>query len=102
MARQQASFRQRLRSGETLLGGFVFSTDPNITELYAAAGFDFVILDLEHTMGDMQTIAGHLRSARAAGIVPVVRIGQSQLADVPRLLDAGSKGIMLPHLGLPQ
>ena len=102
MTQAHASFSHRLRTGETLLGGFVFSIDPSITEIYAAAGFDFVILDLEHTMGDMQTIAGHIRAARASGIVPVVRIGRSQLADVPRLLDAGSKGIMLPHLGLPQ
>lgn len=95
-------FRERLRAGETLLGGFVFSTDPNVTEIYAAAGFDFVVLDLEHTMGDMQTIARHLTAARASGITPIVRVGRTQLADVPRLLDGGSQGLMLPHLGLPQ
>jgi 4-hydroxy-2-oxoheptanedioate aldolase len=95
-------FRDRLRDGETLLGSFVFSTDPNVTEIYAAAGFDFVILDLEHTMGDMQTVARHLTAARAAGIVPIVRVGRTQLADVPRLLDGGSQGLMLPHFGLPQ
>lgn len=97
-----APFRDRLRAGQTLLGGFVFSTDPNVTEIYAAAGFDFVIVDLEHTMGDMQTVAAHIRAARASGIVAIVRIGRSQLADVPRLLDAGATGLMLPHLGLPQ
>jgi 2-keto-3-deoxy-L-rhamnonate aldolase RhmA len=96
------SFRDRIRGGDTLLGGFVFSTDPNITEIYAAAGFDFVIIDLEHTMGDMQIAAAHLRAAHAAGIEASVRIGRSQLHDVPRLLDAGCKSLMLPHLGLPQ
>ena len=98
----QQSFRDRIRAGDTLLGGFVFSTDPNITEIYAAAGFDFVIIDLEHTMGDLQIVAAHLRAARAAGIQASVRIGRSQLHDVPRLLDAGCKSLMLPHLGLPQ
>lgn len=96
------SFRESICSGATLLGGFVFSTDPNITEIYAAAGFDFVIVDLEHTMNDLQIVASHLRAARAAGIQAVVRIGRSQLHDVPRLLDAGCKCLMLPHLGLPQ
>ena len=95
----QQSFRGRIRAGDTLLGGFVFSTDPNITEIYAAAGFDFVIIDLEHTMGDLQIVAAHLRAARAAGIQASVRIGRSQLHDVPRLLDAGCKSLMLPHLG---
>ena len=93
--------RQRVRERDTLLGGFVFSTDPNITAIYAAAGFDFVIIDLEHTMGDVQVVAAHLRAAQAAGIDALVGIGRSQLGDVPRLLDAGCCGLMLPHVGLP-
>lgn len=99
--RTPGCFRDRIRAGDTLLGGFVFSTDPNITEIYAASGFDFVIIDLEHTLGDLQTVATHLRAARASGIEAVVRIGRSQLPDVPRLLDGGCKGLVLPHLGLP-
>ena len=95
------TFRERVRSGSRLLGGFVFSTDPNITQLYAAAGFDFVIVDLEHTMNDTQIVAAHLRAARASGIEAIVRIGRSQIYDVPRILDAGGSGLMLPHLGLP-
>lgn len=93
--------RQRVRDRESLLGGFVFSPDPNITAIYAAAGFDFVIIDLEHTMGDTQIVAAHLRAAQATGIEALVRIGRSQLGDVPRLLDAGCSGLMLPHVGLP-
>ena len=45
---------------------------------------------------------GALRAARAAGIQAMVRIGRSQLHDVPRLLDGGCGSVMLPHLGLPQ
>ncbi|MGD9805977.1 MAG: HpcH/HpaI aldolase/citrate lyase family protein [Hyphomicrobiaceae bacterium] len=95
------TFRERIRAGEKLLGGFVFSTDPNITAIYAAAGFDFVIVDLEHTMNDTQVVAAHLRAAKAAGIEVLVRIGRPQIHDVPRILDAGCHGLMLPHLGLP-
>lgn len=101
MSATPSGFRARLRAGEPLLGGFVFSTDPNITEIYAAAGFDFVIVDMEHTLHDTQVVAQHLRAARAAGIEAMVRIGRSQLHDVPRLLDAGCGNVMLPHLGLP-
>jgi 2-keto-3-deoxy-L-rhamnonate aldolase RhmA len=95
------TFRDRVRAGEKLLGGFVFSTDPNITEIYATAGFDFVILDLEHTMSDTRVVSAHLRAARASGVEAIVRIGRSQIHDVPRILDAGCRGLMLPHLGLP-
>lgn len=94
-------FRNRMRAGEKLLGGFVFSPDPNITAIYAAAGFDFVIIDLEHTMNDTQIVMAHLREARAANLPAFVRIGRPQIHDVPRILDAGCNGLMLPHLGLP-
>lgn len=93
--------KSRIASGEFLLGSFVFSTDPSIPEIYASAGFDFVIVDMEHGLNDIQGAVSHLRSARAAGIDAVVRIGPANLGDVPRLLDAGCEGIMIPHFGLP-
>jgi 2-keto-3-deoxy-L-rhamnonate aldolase RhmA len=95
------SFKDRLKTDDFLLGAFVFSTDAAIPEVYAAAGFDFVVVDTEHGLNDVQTTLGHLRSARAAGIHALVRVGPSMLGDVPRLLDAGCEGIMLPHFGLP-
>lgn len=97
----QISFKQRLRDSSLTLGAFVFSTDAAMPEIYAAAGFDFVVVDSEHGMNDIHTSLAHLRSARAAGIHALVRIGPSMLGDVPRLLDAGCEGIMLPHFGLP-
>lgn len=96
-----ASLKSKIDSKEFLLGSFVFSTDSSIPEIYAAAGFDFVIIDTEHGLNDVQTAVAHLRSARAAGIDAVIRIGAANLGDVPRLLDAGCEGIMFPHFGLP-
>lgn len=45
--------------------------------------------------------ANHLRAARASGLGALVRVGATTLGDVPRLLDAGCEGIVIPHLGLP-
>ena len=95
------SLQSRIASQDFLLGSFVFSTDPSIPEVYACAGFDFVIIDTEHGLNDVQSTVAHLRSARAAGIDAVVRIGPTHLGDIPRLLDAGCEGIMIPHFGLP-
>jgi len=65
MSPLQQSFQERICAGDMLLGGFVFSTDPNVTEIHAVAGFDFVIADLEDTMGDPRIAAVHPRAARA-------------------------------------
>jgi len=82
------------------LGAFVFSTDPAIPQIYAEAGFDFVVVDLEHALNDLRSAMQHLQACRAAGIHAFARIGGADLANVPRLLDAGFKGMMLPHLGI--
>lgn len=94
------SLKQKLQNGRPLLGTFVFSTDAAMCELFAAAGFDFVIIDTEHAVNDVQSVQRHIWAARSAGIDSIVRLGPSSMQDVSRLLDAGAEGIMLPHLGL--
>lgn len=93
--------KSKITSHTPLLGSFVFSTDPSLTEVYAAAGFDFVIVDMEHGLNDITSASVHLRAARGAGIHALVRVGSADLANVPRLLDAGCEGVMIPHFGLP-
>ena len=51
--------------GETALGIFVGSTDPSITESIAAAGYDFVVIDCEHTPMDAMATLHHVRAARS-------------------------------------
>lgn len=101
MSPPNVPLKNKIDSRDFLLGSFVFSTDPSIPEVFASAGFDFVIIDTEHGLNDVQSTVAHLRSARGAGIDAVVRIGPANLADVPRLLDAGCEGIMIPHFGVP-
>lgn len=94
--------RQRLeQSALPLFGGFVFSTDPNVCEVYAEAGFDFVIIDTEHGLNDVRSVHAHLRSCAATGISAVIRLGIANFPDVSRLLDGGAEAFMFPHLGLP-
>jgi 2-keto-3-deoxy-L-rhamnonate aldolase RhmA len=92
--------KHRIATEDALLGTFVFSREAAVTEICAAAGFDFVIVDLEHALNDLQTAVAHLRAAAASGINALVRLGGSTLADAGRLLDAGAEGIVVPHLGL--
>jgi 2-keto-3-deoxy-L-rhamnonate aldolase RhmA len=92
--------KHRIATEDALLGTFVFSRDAAATEICAAAGFDFVIIDLEHALNDLRTAMEHLRAAAASGINALVRLGGATLADAGRLLDAGAEGIVIPHLGL--
>jgi 2-keto-3-deoxy-L-rhamnonate aldolase RhmA len=89
------------KSEKTVLGAFVFSPDPDISSVYAHAGFDFVIIDMEHGANDVRSVIAHIRSCQASGIRPIIRPGVANFHDAGRLLDAGAAGFMLPHYGMP-
>ena len=92
--------KNRLLTKPYLMGTFVFSTDPQIPLMLAEAGFDFAIVDTEHGMNDIRTVENHLRACQSVGLGCMVRLGRANLADAPRLLDAGVDALMFPHLGL--
>jgi 4-hydroxy-2-oxoheptanedioate aldolase len=86
-----------MRSGGTAVGIIVFSGSPMVVEVAAAAGLDFVILDMEHSALDIDR-AGHLlRAADAAAITAFVRIPHVDRALINQLLNLGAGGIVLPH-----
>jgi 4-hydroxy-2-oxoheptanedioate aldolase len=65
-------------------------------ELIAAAGYDFVVIDLEHTLIGPEQLAAMLLAARAAGIAALVRVAALQQA--VQALDAGAEGIVFPRV----
>jgi len=67
-------------------------------EIMAYAGFDFVVIDLEHAPLDLQTAYRLINSAAALGMVPWVRVPDSTPSTIQKILDAGAMGILVPHV----
>lgn len=67
-------------------------------ELVGLAGFDFAVIDLEHTALSLETAYRHIGTALYSGVSPIVRVPSLEGGIVQRLLDAGAEGIMLPHV----
>ncbi|MGH8618109.1 MAG: HpcH/HpaI aldolase family protein [Burkholderiales bacterium] len=91
------SLRQRLAAGNTVSGMILFSGSPMLVEMMAAAGVDFVVIDMEHSALDLDTAAHVIRAADAAGVTPFVRIPEVDAALVKKLLNLGAAGLALPH-----
>jgi len=89
-------FKSRLRSGETLIGSYVTFASPEVVELLAHAGMDYVIIDLQHSSPDWQTLAHMIRAADAGGTAPLVRVHSRDPAILLKVLDLGAEGINLP------
>src|SRR5436305_3006893 len=91
--------KSRLRGGETCKGTFLlFLVGGDVVQCLAGLGFDYFILDLEHSSLDVGPVREMIRTARAAGIAPIVRVPEVQYHLVARVLDAGAEGIMLPRV----
>lgn len=93
-----SAFRSRLKAGEPLLGTFVKFPTTQAIEILAVAGFDFVIIDQEHAALDRGMTDLMILAAHAAGMAPVVRVGDAGDASVLAALDSGAVGIMFPHV----
>ncbi len=89
-------FRDRLNSGESMLGTFVKFPTSQAIEILGSEGFDFVVIDAEHAPLDRAQIDLMILSARAVGIAPVVRVGHPD--QILSALDCGAEGVMVPHV----
>ena len=67
-------FREGLDTERGVFGPFMIATDPAIVESAGYAGYDFVLLDMEHGTTTFQTLPNLIRAANVAGVMPVVRV----------------------------
>jgi 4-hydroxy-2-oxoheptanedioate aldolase len=94
--------KKRLRDGKALFGTFVRSSDPAVVETLGFAGFEFIIIDNEHTAMNLENMVNLIRTAELAGMVPTVRIRQKNAAEILRVLDSGAMGVQVPQVDTPE
>ncbi|MFJ5304254.1 aldolase/citrate lyase family protein [Streptomyces sp. NPDC088350] len=94
--------RRRLRAAvtaaEPAVGTFVKLASSDVVELAAAAGFAFVVVDLEHSTLTERNAVDLVRHAHVCGLPALVRVPEVDAAAVNRLLEAGAAGIQLSML----
>jgi len=94
-----SALRQRLKSGELLLGQMVLELfTPGIGPMLAACGLDFVLFDMEHGRCDIALLAEMIASCRGSSIVPLARVPDVNFSPLSRVLDLGARGVMVPRV----
>jgi 4-hydroxy-2-oxoheptanedioate aldolase len=79
------------------MGSFVLELPTRgAVECYALAGFDFLVLDLEHSATDLGLLSMLIASCRGAGIGCLVRVEAGALSPITRILDMAPDGVMVP------
>jgi 4-hydroxy-2-oxoheptanedioate aldolase len=94
----ERNLRARVLAGETLFGLFLDLGSPFSAEICARAGYDWLVVDLEHGAGTEAGLVGLLQSVEVGGSTAVVRPQSGERLRIGRALDLGAAGIVIPRL----
>jgi len=92
------NFKQKLQNSNTNIGTFISLASPMVSEIIAQVGFDFVIVDLEHGIGNEKDTLAQLQAMESSPTASIVRVESHERLRVNRILDIGAEGIMFPRL----
>ena len=88
--------------GKAALGSFINSNAPDFVEVFALAGFDFLVIDNEHGPLGHESSQHLIRAAELRGITPIVRIPDAMESTILHTLDVGAHGIQVPQVNDPE
>jgi 2-dehydro-3-deoxyglucarate aldolase len=91
------SFRSRLRSMQTLLGTLITIPSPAVAEILSNAGFDWLFVDLEHSVMDIKDAETILQTV-AGRVDCILRLPRNDEIWIKKGLDTGAAGIMIPQV----
>lgn len=94
------AFRHLLKAagGHPPIGTWIMSASPIVAEAVGHAGFDWGVIDMEHTPLDMMEVVHMLQALAATRMVPVVRVPWNDSVMVKRVLDAGATTVLFPFV----
>ena len=93
-------FQQLLaaRATKVPIGTWVMSASPIVAEAIGHAGFDWAVLDMEHTPLDLMDLVHLLQAVGNTPLVPLVRVPWNDTVNVKRVLDAGAHSLLFPFI----
>ena len=88
----------KLLQGTPVVGSWLSLGSSSAAEIMAKAGYDFLVVDLEHSPTSVETAAEMIRVIDLAGCAPLVRLPEFSPSIIKQVLDAGAHGIIVPNV----
>ena len=83
---------------KTQIGSWITLNNPSVAEIMADAGFDWLCIDMEHSVTDYFEAQQLIMAIQSKGIKAFVRVGENNQRIIKRLLDAGADGLIIPSV----
>lgn len=92
------SLKSRLSRSELTIGSWVTLGHPSIAEIMAVAGFDWLVLDMEHSVLELSEVQSIIQVLDAKQCPAIVRLTSNHPDQIKRVMDAGATGVMVPMI----
>ncbi len=92
------AMKEKIARGEVALGASLMFPSPQLVEMLAYAGFDWVLIDCEHGSIGLADVEVMAMAADASGITAIARPRSNDAADIQSVMDRGVKGVQVPHI----
>ena len=94
----QNAFKRALKAGKAQIGLWSSLSSNYSVEVIAGAGFDWILLDLEHSPNDLESLLAQLQAAAPYPTHPVVRVPWNDMVAMKRILDVGAQALLIPYV----
>ena len=92
------TFKHALAAGKPQIGLWSSLSSNYSVEVIAGAGFDWLLLDMEHSPNDLESLLAQLQAAAPYGTHPVVRVPWNDMVTIKRVLDVGAQSLLVPYV----
>lgn len=96
------AFKQAIQQGQPQVGLWNSLCSNFAADVVSSVGFDWCLLDMEHSPNDIRTVLGQMQAMQQGDSVPIVRPPWNDFVMVKRLLDAGAMGLLFPMVQNPE
>jgi 4-hydroxy-2-oxoheptanedioate aldolase len=94
----QNAFKRALKEGRQQIGLWSSLSSNYTVEVIAGAGYDWILLDMEHSPNDLESLLAQLQAAAPYPTHPVVRVPWNDMVTIKRVLDVGAQSLLIPYV----
>ena len=94
----QNLFKRALKAGRAQIGLWSSLSSHYTVEVIAGAGFDWILLDSEHSPNDLESLLTQLQAAAPYPTTPIVRVPWNDMVTIKRVLDIGAQSLLVPYV----
>jgi 2-keto-3-deoxy-L-rhamnonate aldolase RhmA len=99
---KSGDLKQKIWSPGGSIGSWLTLGNTGIAEIMANAGYDWLVVDLEHSVISIETAGDLIRVIDLCGVAPLVRLTSNDPDQIKRVMDAGAHGIVVPMVNSPE